>query len=332
MSKASSWVLRLLSGVVLGALTLVPALQSASAQSSAQWPSRPVRLILPLGAGSGVDVTARLMGERLSKIWNQPVVVENRPGGDSIIAMTTVINANDDHILLMTPASSFTAHPYLHDSLPYKFSDLKPIARVSNTIVVVAVPAELGANSIKDLIAKVKAQPGKLNWATATGANDLMFLGWLKAAGLNMVKVPYKNTVDAVSDLAQNRIQAYVAAYAIVRPRVQEGKVKIIALSNTRRAASLPDIPTSGEQDAPELTLDGLVGLFGPKTMSDAVRDKIAADVMTVMKEPDVVARLTPGGQTVSPGSPKEFADEINSQRETVAKIGDGLGVKKAAE
>ena len=89
---------------------------------------------------------------------------------------------------------------------------------------------------------------------------------------------------------------------------------------------------TSTEQGAPELTLDGLVGLFGPKTMSDAVRDKIAADVMTVMKEPDVVARLTPGVQTVSPGSPKEFADEINSQRETVAKIGDGLGVKKAAE
>jgi len=257
-----SFVVRLLSGLVFGALTLLPTLQTASAQSS--WPTRPVRLILPLGAGSGVDVTARLMGDRLSKIWNQPVVVENRPGGDSIIAMTTVINANDDHMLLMTPASSFTAHPYLHDSLPYKFSDLKPIARVSNTIVVVAVPAELGANSIKDLVAKVKAQPGKLNWATATGANDLMFLGWLKAAGLNMIKVPYKNTVDAVSDLAQNRIQAYVAAYAIVRPRVQEGKVKIIALSNTKRVPGLPDIPTSTEQGAPELTLDGLVGLFGP--------------------------------------------------------------------
>src|SRR5690606_38385352 len=99
----------------------------ATAQSSSAWPTRPVRFVLPLGAGSGVDGTARLLADRLSKMWGQAVVVENRPGGDSIVAMTTVINADDDHILLMTPASSFTAHRYLHASLPYKFSDLKPI-------------------------------------------------------------------------------------------------------------------------------------------------------------------------------------------------------------
>lgn len=308
-----------------------PTPSSADSTSSA-WPTRPVRLVLPLGPGSGVDVTARMMADRLAKMWGQPVVVENRPGGDSIVAMTTVINANDDHILLMTPASSFTAHPYLHDSLPYKFSDLKPVARVSNTIVVVAVPADLGVKSVQELVAKIKAAPGKLNWATATGANDLMFAGWLKAAGLDMVKVPYKNTVDAVGDLAQNRIQAYVAAFAIVRSRVQEGKVKILALSNSKRVPSMPDVSTSIEQGAPELTLDGLVGILGPKSLSDKVRDKIAADVITVMKNPEVISKLEPGGQVISPGSAKEFADEINSQRSAVAKIGDGLGVKKAAE
>jgi len=328
-------VLRYLVAFALCAATALwfPEPSQAQAQSSSSaWPTRPVRFVLPLGPGSGVDVTARLLADRLSKMWGQPVVVENRPGGDSIVAMTTVIGANDDHILLMTPASSFTAHPYLHASLPYKFSDLKPIARVSNTIVVVAVPADLGVSSIKDLVAKIKAAPGKLNWATATGANDLMFAGWLKAAGLDMAKVPYKNTVDAVGDLAQNRIQAYVAAYAIVRPRVQEGKVKILALSNSKRAPSMPDVPTSIELGAPELTLDGLVGLLGPMSLSDSVRDKIAADVITVMKDSEVVAKLEPGGQVISPGASKEFADEINSQREAVAKIGDGLGVKKAKE
>jgi len=322
----------LIAGALCAATALWLPTPSQAQSSDSAWPTRPVRFILPLGPGSGVDVTARMLADRLSKMWGQAVVVENRPGGDSIVAMTAVINANDDHILLMTPASSFTAHRYLHESLPYKFSDLKPIARVSNTIVVVAAPAELGVNSVKELAAKIKAEPGKLNWATATGANDLTFMGWLKATGLKMAKVPYKNTVDAVGDLAQNRIHAYVAAYAIVRPRVQEGKVKVLAVSNSKRVRTMPNVPTAIEEGAPELTLDGLVGLLGPKSISDTVRDKIAADVITVMKDPEVVAKLEPGGQVISPGSAKEFADEINGQREAVAKIGDGLGVKKAAE
>lgn len=233
---------RLLAGLVLGVFAAVLWIGSASAQS---WPTRPVRFILPLGPGSGVDVTARLLADRLQQKWGQPVVVENRPGGDSIVAITAVINANDDHTLLMAPASSFTAHPYLHDSLPYKFSDLTPIARVSNTIVVFAVPTALKVNSLKELVAVAKTQPGKMNWATATGANDLMFAGWLKKDALDMAKVPYKNTVDAVSDLSENRIQGYVAAYAIVRPRVEAGTVKILALSNSKPVASMPNMKTA---------------------------------------------------------------------------------------
>jgi tripartite-type tricarboxylate transporter receptor subunit TctC len=320
---------RILAAVALGVIAFCSQMDGASAQG---WPSRPVRLIIPLGAGSGVDVTARLIADKLQQKWGQPVVVENRPGGDSIVAITAVISANDDHILLMAPASSFTAHPYLHDTLPYKFSDLTPIARVSNTIVVLAVPTAIGVSNLKELAAKVKAEPGKLNWATATGANDLMWAGWLKGAGLEMAKVPYKNTVDAVTDLAENRIQGYVAAFTIVRPRVQEGKVKIIALVNSKRVPALPDTPTSIEAGYPELTLDGLVGILGPKTIAANIQDKIAADVAEVMKDPEVSAKVTGTGQVVSPGSAKEFADEINSQRQTVAKIGAALGVKPATE
>jgi tripartite-type tricarboxylate transporter receptor subunit TctC len=326
-------ITRILTSLALAVVAAFSWLEIAAAQSPApNWPTRPVRFIVPLGPGSGVDVTARLIADRLSQKWGQPVVVENRPGGDSIVAITAVINANDDHMLLMAPASSFTAHPYLHDSLPYKFTDLTPITRVSNTIVVFAVPAALNVNSLKELVAKAKELPGKMNWATATGANDLMYAGWLKTAGLDMAKVPYKNTVDAVSDLAENRIQGYVAAYTIVRPRVQEGKVKILALSNSKRVASLPNIPTATEEGYPELTLDGLVGLLGPKNIAPNIREKIAADVATVMNDQEVITKLTSTGQVVSPGSPKEFTDEINGQRDAVAKIGDSLGMKKAAE
>jgi tripartite-type tricarboxylate transporter receptor subunit TctC len=122
--------------IVLSALAL-----GAPSSSAQQWPQRSVKFILPLGPGSGVDISARLLADRLSPRWGQPVVVENRPGGDGILAITAFISAGDDHTLLYAPASSFTAHPFLHDKLPYDHRDLVPIARISNTIVVVAVPA-----------------------------------------------------------------------------------------------------------------------------------------------------------------------------------------------
>src|SRR5271165_7218657 len=134
------------------------------------WPQRPVKFIVTLGAGSGVDIGTRLIGDRLSARWGQPVVVENRPGGDGIVAITSFLSAHDDHILLASPTSSFTAHPYLHDNLPYKASDLQPIVRVSNTFITIAVPTSLKTETLADLLGLVRSQPGKLNWAGATGA------------------------------------------------------------------------------------------------------------------------------------------------------------------
>ena len=115
-------------------LVLVPPLMAQT------WPQRPVKFIVTLGAGSGVDFGTRLLGDRLSKRWGQPVVIENRPGGDGIVAITAFVSAHDDHTLLFSPASTFTAHPFLHDRLPYEQSDLLPIARVSNTLVVIVTP------------------------------------------------------------------------------------------------------------------------------------------------------------------------------------------------
>ena len=113
------------------------------ASADTDWPTRPVKFILTLGAGSGSDIGARLLADRLSQRWGQPVVVENRPGGDGIVAINAFVRAHDDHVLLFTPTSSFTAHPFLHENLPYKPSDLVPITRVSNTIVAISVPTSL---------------------------------------------------------------------------------------------------------------------------------------------------------------------------------------------
>ena len=192
---------------------------------------------------------------------------------------------NDDHVLLFAPASTFTAHPLLHEKLPYDIKDLVPIARVTNTLIALGVPTALGVGTVKELAAKIKAAPGKLNYASVTGANDLMWAAFLKTENLEMAKVPYKDPVTAINDLSEGRIHAFVGAYAIMRPRVLAGKVKVIALTNLQHAAALPDIPTGREAGYKSLEFDGLVGLLGPRDMPMAVRERIAADIRAIAIE-----------------------------------------------
>jgi tripartite-type tricarboxylate transporter receptor subunit TctC len=304
----------------------------ADAQTSGQsWPQRPVHFIIPLGAGSGVDITARMLADRLAVKWGQPVVVENRPGGDAFLALTAVINAHDDHVLLFAPVSTFSAHPYLHDKLPYDPKDLVPIARVANTLIGLGVPADLNVSTVKELVAKIKESPGKLNYASVTGANDLLFTAFLKTENIDMARVPYKDAVQAINDLADSRIHAFVAAYAILRPRVLAGKVKVIALTNRQHAKALNDIPTAAEAGYKSLEFDGLNGVLGPREISQSVRDRIAADIRDVVADPEVESKLSAVGQVVNPGTAAEFAAALDDQLKTVKKIGETLGIKPAA-
>jgi tripartite-type tricarboxylate transporter receptor subunit TctC len=181
--------------------------------------------------------------------------------------------------------------------MPYKPSDLMPVARISNTIIVMAVPASLEVKSVAELVAMARAQPGKLNWAGTTGSNEFLFAAFLKNAGIEMSKVPYRNLVEAANDLASGRIEVNVTAFAIARPQLEAGKIKLLALTNTARAAVLSDVPTVREAGYPDLELDGLVGLLGPPTMSQRVRDSIAADVRQAM-DAAVEDRLSLTGQT----------------------------------
>ena len=314
--------------LLLAATLAIAGLATKPGLAADAWPTRPVHLIVTLGPGSGVDISARLFADKLSAMWHQPVIVENRPGGDGIVAITSFLGAHDDHTLLVSPVSSFTAHPYFHDKLPYNPKDMIPVARISSTVVAVAVPAALNLNSLKDLVALAKKEPGKLNWTTATGFTDFVFAGFLHTVGLKMEKVPYKNPAGAANDLAAGVIQVYMPAYAIVRPQVAAGKVKVLAVTNHSRAPALPDTPTASQAGYPSLDFDGLVGLFGPPGISDAVRAKIAADVRTVAKDPGVVAKLSATAQIVSPGDAAEFAASIEQQKAKVAEIAKLFGNK----
>ena len=320
---------RPLSAVSLGVLIAFALSVVPSSAQTPPWPTRSVRFILTLGPGSGTDIGARLLSDRLAKKWDQSVVIENKPGGDSIVGIAAFVGAKDDHILLMSPTSAFTAHPFLHDNLPYKPEDLAPIARVSNTFVGITVPVASPANSLSEFAALLRAKPGELNWAGVTGANALMFQAWLNANKLDMKKVPYRNAVDAARDLAENRVQLYQSAVAISQPQIEAGKIKLLAVLNSVRTPAYPNIPTVAEAGHPQLTIDGLVGLFGPPSMPMALRERIAADVKQVMEsDPIIKDRLTRSGQAFNPGGPAEFGASIEKQRATVAAAAAALGLK----
>ena len=314
----------LVAGIAFAAQT-----RETLAQSQA-WPQRTVKFIIPFGAGAGADIGARLFAERLAAKWGKGVVVENRPGGDSFVAITAFVGANDDHTLLFAATGSFTVHPYQHDKVPYDIKDLAPIARVSNTILAIAASDASKITTVAELVKQAREQPGKFNVALVPGITEFVFDGFAKDAGATFTKVPYRDITQAATDLGENRVQVMMGAYAIVRAQVQAGRAKLLAVNNHVRAAALPDVPTAVEAGYPSLEVEGLVGLFGPPSMPMELRERIAADIREAATDPALAARLAATAQVLNPGSPSEFAAAIDAQRATVARIAQQLGIKAA--
>jgi tripartite-type tricarboxylate transporter receptor subunit TctC len=317
---------RMTAAAVLTGLAVLTTPALSRAQS---WPQRPVRLIVPFGPGAGADIGARLLSERLPARWGgKPVVIENRPGGDGLLAIQSFLSANDDHTFLFTPSGNFTVHPFQYDKLPYTNADLVPVARVSNTILGVGVPTAMNIPDLKTWVARAKAEPGKFNAAVVPGITEFTFDYFVKTADLTLTKVPYRDIVQAATDVGEGRLQIYMASYAILQPQTEAGRIKTIIVNGRERAPILPNIPTAREAGFPALEVEGLIGLFGSRTLPKELVEKIGADVVAATKDPAVSARLSATAQTVNPGMPAEFAASIQAQRDQIAKIAQTLGIK----
>jgi tripartite-type tricarboxylate transporter receptor subunit TctC len=287
-----------------------------------------VRFIVGLGPGSAQDIAARLFGDQLSKRWGQPVVIENKPGADGIVAINAFTGAHDPHTLLFAASGTFTAHPTQYAKLPYDPSDLVPLARVSSTIIAVSVPTALNVNTLDELVALARKEPGKLNLVPTPGTTEITFDNFLKTSGVTMTKIPYSDVTKALADLAENRVQVMVSGIAIVKSQVETGKVKLLAITNLKRAAAVPDLPTGTEAGYPALALDGLIGLFGPKNLPPGTAERIAADVQAVAADPSIGPRLAATGQQLDPGGTAEFAAAVDAQRKSIAATAKALGIK----
>src|SRR5205807_740077 len=204
-----------------------------------------VKFIVPFGPGAGVDIGARLLAERLTARWGKPVVIENRPGADGLVAIQAFVSANDDHTLLCSPSGSFTVHPFQYDKLPYAPADLVPIARISNTILAVGVPASMNIGTLAQFVDRARAEAGKFNAGVVPGITEFTFDYFVKTAGLSVQKVPYRDIVQAATDVGEGRLQFYMASYAILQPQAQAGRIKTLVVTGRRRAPILPDVPTA---------------------------------------------------------------------------------------
>ena len=299
-----------------------------------QWPTKPVKMVLSLGPGSGADIGARLYSEKLQQMWGQPVVVENRPGGDGVIAINAVIQAKDDHTLLWGPTANFVGHPYSLDKFPYDPNELVPVARVSGTVVTLGVPASMNINSLKELLDAAKKKKGWLNWTTAVTMTDIILEGFLQSQGIEAAHIKYKQPAEAVNDLVSERIQLYSSAYAIVRAQAQPGgKVKLLAVQARNRVPGL-DLPTVGELGFPGLNFEGLVGIVAARSSNvpKAAIERIGADIKTVSKDPQVAERLAQTAQLNVPGDAAEFAKSIDDQVKQLADSAKRLGMKPKAQ
>ena len=306
------------------------AIVAPPARADIEWPTRPVRWILPFGAGSGVDVGARLLSDKLGAKWRQPLIVDNRPGGDAIIAMTAFLNANDDHTLLYCGTGSYTVHPYTTANLPYNLNrDLAPIARVAETVMGFATPSSMKLGSLKEFVALARARPGQLNAAVPQGITELVFDGFLKNEKLDVQKVPYKDVVQAVPDLVEGRINVIYASYTTVRPATLSGGATLLAIGARSRVADLPAVPTTREAGVPSLELDGLSGLFGPAKMPIELRRKIGADIVDALKDKTILSRLDQSGQMPAPGGPEDLGASVQAQIDQVDAIAALIGMKK---
>jgi tripartite-type tricarboxylate transporter receptor subunit TctC len=311
------------SRIVLLLLTTVLALATPIPHARAEsWPQRTVKLIIPLPPGTGTDIAGRLLAERLAERWGQPVVIENKQGGDGIPAVTAFLAARDTHVLLMSFAGIITINPLIHERLPYDpAADLLPLIQVSDNFIGVAASATLKVDTLADLIRAAREQPGKLNWAATPGLPYYIVLALQQSAGITMVPVGYRDFAPALQDLTTGRLHVAATGVPPLLANHQAGTARLLFASNRQRSPQVPEVPTASEAGYPDLTFEGSIGLFGWRGMPKDVSERIVRDVQAVAADAAFRARFVAGGTVSRTGTSEEFAAAIEEQGRKIAAI-----------
>ena len=296
-----------------------------------EWPQRTVRIIVPFPAGGSADLLPRIVGEKLAEKWGQPVVVENRPGAAGNIGATAVYQAEPDgYTLLSAPPPPLVINRLLYPKLGFDSTRFVPITVIAAIPNVVLVHPKTGVNSIQELIALAKANPGKLNYASqGNGTTSHLTAELFKtmAGGLKIVHVPYKGTAPALADLLAGQVEMMCDNLGVSLPHVKAGKLKALAVASPKRIAALPDLPALAET-LPGFEAVAWFGIVGPPGMPGAIAEKVSSSVREALQLPDVRQRLASASAEPMGLTPAQTAAYMKQETERWGAVIRAAGVK----
>lgn len=310
---------------ILAALALAWPLVAA-----AQYPTKPVRVLVPFPGGSATDTITRILAHSVSPSLGQPLVVENKAGADGAIAAAEVAKAPaDGYTLLMATNSPMSAVPALKKAPPYDpVADFTPITDVGRYTFFLYVHPQVPAKTFRDLIAYAKANPGKLNYATGNTTGIVSFAQIQSLAAIQMVHVPYKGEPAGITDLVAGRVQLMLATPTTGLAHVKEGKLRALVTTLAKRSALLPDVPTIAEAGMPEFSITSWAALFGPAKLPREIVERLNKEFVSVMHRPDVQSAMEKQAFTLSSSSPAELAKFVREQIESYRRILRAAGVE----
>ena len=303
---------------------------NAQTPGTQAYPDRPVRILVPYAPGGITDIAARILGARLGEAWGHQVVVENRSGGNGLIAMSAAVKADPDgYTLVMASGGDVSLNPALIEKMPYDIErDLVPISGVSDAPIVLAANGRSPYRSAADVIAAAKAKPGSIDVGTpGVGSITHLVLEWFGlATQTKFQNVPFKGGGPAVQALISGVVPLAILASSSVSPYVQDGSLRVLGIASSARSSLNPDWPTLAEQGVADVKASNWTALFAPKGTPQPIIDKLNADVVKALNAPDVKDRFASGGAAVIPSTPAELAarqkNELAIFRSVVAKSG----------
>ena len=304
--------------------TLLAASWGLPATAQEAWPSKPVRLVVPFAPGGSTDVIARLMAQKLTEMWGQTVVVDNRAGAGGNLGADIVAKSAADGYTLLFGSGSITINPQLYKRMPFDTKkDLLPITNVASGPMLVVVPDDSPAKTVKDLIAIAKARPGTVNFGSAGVGSQVHLAGenFANAAGIDIVHVPYKGEAPAYTDLIAHQTQMMVGNFAAASALLGKGRLRALAVTGKQRSPLLPDVPTVAESGLPGFENNGWFGLLAPAGTPAAVLDKVQRDSLKALAATDTKARLYVQGMTPVGNTPAEFAKAMDDESQHWATV-----------
>jgi tripartite-type tricarboxylate transporter receptor subunit TctC len=293
--------------------------------SAADYPSRPIRLIVPFAAGGGNDTVARLVSQRLSVGLGQPLVVDNRPGAGGVVGAELAARATPDgYTLFLGGVGSHAINPSLHAHLPYDpIKDFAPVSLLASAPLILVVHPSVPVTSVKELIALARARPGQLNYATNGNgsSSNLAAAMFSSLAGIDMVHIPYKGLSPALTDLLSGQVQLMFSSVVAILPHVQAGKLRALGVSGTKRLSLMPELPTIAESGLTGYQTSSWYGILAPAGTPPEFVRRLHAEIVKVLGEPEVRKALADEGADAVGDSPEEFASFIRSEIERLGAL-----------